>query len=103
MLTRYWDRRRFIRVPASGPVRWQSNGRSGLCEMVDISPGGAGLRMTARKAAQLGERVTLEVTLPADEVWRLPADSRVVRRVPDADGQCIVGVEFPAESWNATA
>ncbi len=100
MLTRYWDRRRFIRVPASGPARWQSGGRSGLCEIVDISPGGVGIRLSARKAAQLGERVSLAVDLAPEDTWHLAADARIVRRQTDHDGQCVVGVELPSGSWN---
>lgn len=94
MLTRYCDRRRFIRVPVSGPARWHSGGRSGHCELVDISPGGAGLRMPVRRAAQLGPAVTVEIEVSPGVMWQLPPDARIVRQLPADDGQCIVGVEF---------
>ena len=94
MLTRYLDRRRYIRVPASGPVRWQSGVHEGHCEIVDISPGGAGLRMSAPRASKLGERLTLEVDLACGMTWRIASDARVVRRCLDDDGTCRVGVEF---------
>ena len=94
MLTRYWDRRRFIRVPASGPVRWRSGGRAGDGELLDISPGGAGLRISARRASQLGPELALEIEVGPDERWALAENARVVRQVPDANGMCRVGVEF---------
>jgi len=94
MLTRYLDRRRFIRVPASGPARWRSGTHAGHCELVDISPGGAGLRMSIRQAKQLAERVSLEVELAAGVTWTLAKDARVVRQDLDEDGMCRVGVEF---------
>jgi c-di-GMP-binding flagellar brake protein YcgR len=94
MLTRYWDRRRYIRIPASGPARWQSGDHSGHCELLDISPGGVGLRMPARKATQLGPCITLEVEIAPGMTWRLAKDARVVRQAPEDDGMCRVGVEF---------
>ena len=94
MLTRYCDRRRHIRVPASGPARWKSGDQTGHCELLDISPGGAGLRMPIRRATQLGPRITLEVQLSPGETWQLARDARVVRSVPGDDGTCLVGVEF---------
>ena len=101
MMTRYLDRRRYIRVPASGPVQWRSGQRCGQGELVDISPGGAGLRLPLRKAAQLGPAVTLAVELSPGVSWALPENARVVRRIPDDDGHCVVGVEFPAVPGNA--
>ncbi len=98
MMTRYWDRRRYIRVPVSGPVHWCSGSRDGHCQLVDISPGGVGLRMPIRKAMQLGPRVALEVDLSPGVTWNLPADARVARRAPGDDGDCLVGVEF-APDW----
>lgn len=99
MMTRYLDRRRFIRVPASGPARWASGARQGSCQMIDISPGGAALRMSVRRASQLGEQVTVQIELSPGVLWDLPADARVVRRSPDADGHCIVGLQFSPEKW----
>ena len=97
MLTRYLDRRRFIRVPASGPARWRSGTQEGHCELLDISPGGAGLRMTVRKAKQLGEHISLEVELAPGVSWALVSDARVVRQSLDDDGMCRVGIEFDPE------
>lgn len=98
-MLRYWDRRRFIRVPASGPIRWQSATRAGYAQLVDVSPGGAGIRMPIRRATQLASEITLEVDLSPGRVWRLPAHARVARRTADEDGQCLVGVEFSPEDW----
>jgi hypothetical protein len=93
-LLRYCERRRFIRVPVTGPVNWRSGKRTGTCELVDLSPGGAGLRMGYRRAAHLGARLTLEVEILPGVIWELATDARVVRRVHDSDGQCLVGVQF---------
>ncbi len=94
MLTRYWDRRRQVRVPVREPVRWHSGPHSGHCELVDLSPAGAGLRMPVRRAMQLGSLLSLEVELGPGRNWWLARDARVVRRRPDQDGTCVVGVEF---------
>ncbi len=94
MLTRYLDRRRYIRVPASGSARWRSGTHAGYCELVDISPGGAGLRMSIRQAKQLGDRISLDVELEAGVNWPIAEDARVVRQAVDEDGMCRVGVEF---------
>ena len=98
MVTRYWERRRFIRVPASGPARWRSGAQAGHCELLDISPGGAGLRMPAHKATQLGPRITLEVELAPGQKWYVAEDARVVRQTVEEDGMCLVGVEFASGS-----
>ncbi len=97
MMTRYCDRRRYIRVPVCGPARWTSGTRQGHCELLDISPGGVGLRMPMRQATQLGPCITLEVDMTPDAAWNLPKNARVVRREPDEDGQCRVGVAFPRD------
>lgn len=96
MLTRYLDRRQFIRVPASGPARFRCGRRRGECELIDISPGGLGLRFAGRTAPRLGEKVDIMVDLGGGCEWRLPAKARVVRRQTNADGSCAVGVEFPS-------
>jgi c-di-GMP-binding flagellar brake protein YcgR len=94
VLTRYWDRRRYIRVPVSEPVRWRSGRHAGHCELLDISPGGAGLRISARRAGQLGPTLDLELDLPHGDRWQLATAARVVRVTPDDDNACLVGVEF---------
>jgi len=103
MLTRYLDRRRFIRVPASGPARWLSGSRQGHCELLDISPGGAGIRMPARNALQLGQRITLDVELSPGKMWNVATGARVVRQAPDDEGLCRVGLEFIAAAGEAGA
>lgn len=99
-LTRYWDRRRYIRVPVSGPAQWTSGRRRGYCELRDISPGGAGLRMPLRNAVRLGPQISLEVELSPEVTWHLARNARVVRRVPDDDGLCVVGVESSPDEWD---
>lgn len=94
MLTRYLERRRFIRVPARGPARWRSGSQSGHCELVDISAGGAGLRMSTRKASQLGPQITVEVELAPGERWYVAKNARVVRRAPSDEDTCLVGIQF---------
>jgi c-di-GMP-binding flagellar brake protein YcgR len=94
MLTRYLDRRRYIRVPAHGPARWRSGAHTGHCELLDISAGGVGLRMSARKATSLGPLITVEVELAPGEKWYVAKNARVVRHAPADDGLCVVGIEF---------
>jgi hypothetical protein len=94
MITRYWDRRRFIRVPASGSAWWRSGTETGHCEIVDISPGGAGLRMSARKGSRLGDFLTLAIQLSDTETWLIAENARVARRSIDDDGVSRVGLEF---------
>jgi len=98
MIVRYLDRRRHIRVPVNGPARWRSGPRGGHCELVDVSPGGIGLRMSMRRAANLGKHITLDVDLAPGVRWRLAKDALVVRRIPEDDGMCVVGVELPPPS-----
>lgn len=100
LFTRYSDRRRHIRVPVGEAAHWRSLNRAGLCELRDLSPGGAGLRMSIRKAMQLGDELTLEIELPNGRRWMLARRARVVRRTPEHDGSCLVAVSFGAEAWN---
>jgi hypothetical protein len=95
-LVRYCERRSHIRVPASGHARWQSGTHRGYCELLDVSPGGVGLRMPARRALQLGPLISIEIELTPGRRWCLTKDARVVRRIPDQDGTCAVGVQFVA-------
>lgn len=99
VLTRYLDRRQFIRIPVSGILRWCSEQRSGVCEVVDISPTGAGLRMPLRQAYRLGNEVSLEVELPGGKTWQLATHAKVRRNVPAQDGMARVGVSFPPAEW----
>lgn len=90
MMTRYCDRRQHIRVPAAGPVRWQSGQRTGIGQLVDISPGGAGVLLPLRKALQVGEPITLDTE---DSTAALITGGVVVRRSPRDDGQCLLGIQ----------
>ncbi len=94
MLVRYSERRRYIRVPASGHVYWESGARRGSGELVDVSPGGAALRLPLRRAMQLGTLVDVEVAVAPDVRWLLARGAVVVRRLPDDDGACEVGILF---------
>ncbi len=94
MQTRYAERRQHIRVPVRGPVRWRSGADAGACELRDISPCGAGLRMSPRCAACLNDTLTLEVDLTPTRTWQLARNARVVRQVLEDDGTILVGVEF---------
>lgn len=100
---RYLERRRFVRVPVSGPMHWRSGADRGLCEAIDISPGGASFRLPIRQAAQIGPTVSLDVDLGVGLEWDVTRDARVVRRTTSANGQCILGVEFPPHEWQDVA
>jgi hypothetical protein len=94
MLTRYWDRRRFIRLPVGESARWRSGRHHGPCELLDISPAGCGLRMSARGAKQLGARLTVEIEYAPGVTYTLVQEARVVRSGPARQGTCAVGVQF---------
>jgi len=96
-LSRYRDRRRSIRIPVSGPVRWQYGPRSGYGELVDLSPRGVAICLPIRRAAPLGADLTLDVELGGGLTWRLASAARVVRRAPQDDGRCVLGLEFAAD------
>jgi c-di-GMP-binding flagellar brake protein YcgR len=98
-MTRYFERRAYLRVPASGDARWTCGTRSGDCQLVDISPGGAGLRFPARRAPSLGDQVRVSVPLGQGGEWRLPGDAHVVRRAPGEDGWYDIGLQFSPENW----
>lgn len=97
MLVRYSERRRFVRVPATGPVYWTCGARRGSAELVDISPGGAALRVPLRRAMHVGASIDLEVPIEAGVSWLLARGAVIVRRQPGDDGVCHVGVEFRRE------
>ncbi len=99
-MTRYLDRRAFIRVPVSGTARWQCENRTGECQFVDISPGGAALRFPARRSPSIGQCVEVSVPLGDGLTWRLPRDARVVRRTPSDDGWHAIGLQFSPDNWN---
>jgi hypothetical protein len=71
-----------------------SGSQNGHCELLDVSAGGVGLRMSARKAAQLGALITVEVELAPGEKWYVAKNAHVVRQAPADDGTCVVGIEF---------
>lgn len=102
MMMRYLDRREHIRVPARGPAWWRSGNLQGHCELLDISPAGAGLRMSMRKAKQLGPRISVEVEIQPGETWYVTRCGRVVRHTPDTDGMCRVGIAFEPDSVNTS-
>jgi hypothetical protein len=67
-----------------------------MCHLVDISPGGAGICMSIRKAPRLGAPITLELGSEGDPTPLTPHGGRVVRRVADEGGQCRLGLAFDA-------
>ena len=92
MLTRYLERRQYLRVPVHGPARWRCGNQTGPCELTDISPGGAGLQMTATSAARLSPRVSVDIELSPGCMWTLVDDARIVRQTLDKDGRLHVGL-----------
>ncbi len=89
------ERRRYIRVPVSGPVRWRSGGRSGSCELLNVSPGGTAFQVPVRVVHDIGPTVTLDVELAPNANWRLVEGATVVRRQTHEDGTCTVAVTHP--------
>ena len=89
------ERRRHIRIPVSGPVRWQSRGESGCCELLNVSPGGTAFQVPVRVVHEIGPDVTLDVELAPDVNWRLVEGATVVRREIHEDGTCTIAVTHP--------
>jgi hypothetical protein len=99
MLTRYHDRRRELRVPARGPAHWHTSDGQGFCEVLDLAPSGAGLRMAPGRALPTDTDIALDIELAPGETWRLAERARVVRRVLDDDGSWILGISFDPQTW----
>jgi hypothetical protein len=93
------DRRRYIRVPISGPVRWRSGDNAESCEALDISPGGTAFQVAASVADQIGPNVTLDVEMGLDMSSRVTDRAKVLRREPRDDGMWTIAVEHPPGEW----
>lgn len=96
VLTRYLERRRYLRVPVHEPARWRCGNQVGPCELTDISPGGAGLQMPATAAARLSQPMSLEIELAPGRMWTLVRDARIVRQTLARNGQYQIGLAFDA-------
>ena len=91
------DRRRFPRVPFSGTMRWQSGGRAGTCEVLDLSEAGAAFAVSQRDAVVFGGKLSLDIKLGPEVTWQVTRGARVAKIVPHDAETCRVCVEFPPE------
>ena len=91
------ERRRFSRVPFSGAMRWQSRGRVGTSEVLDLSEAGAAFAVPRREVFLFGGHVSLQIELGPNMNWQVTCGARVAEIVPHDSEACRVGVEFPAE------
>jgi hypothetical protein len=94
------DRRRFPRVPFSGTMRWQSGGRAGTCEVLDLSEAGAAFAVPQRDAILFGGKLSLDIKLGPEVTWEVTRGARVAEIVPRDVETCRVSVEFPPEQSN---
>lgn len=97
------DRRRFPRVPFSGAIRWQSRGRAGTAEVLNLSEAGAAFAVPQREAVLFGGEVSLEIALGSGLTWQVTRGARVTKIVPRDAETCRVCVEFPRDQLNAAS
>ena len=88
------DPRRHGRVPMSGDIQWRSGLATGIGEILDMSPGGAGFNVPVREAFQIGPSVALNTELAEGLDWRVTGDATITHKTPHNDGTCRIGVEF---------
>ena len=88
------ERRRFSRVPFSGAMRWQSRGRVGTSEVLDLSEAGAAFVVLQREALLFGSELSLEIAF-GDLTWQVTRGARVAKIVPRDAETCRVCVAFP--------
>ena len=94
------DRRRFPRVPFSGAMRWQSRGRVGTSEVLDLSEAGAAFAVPQREAVLFGGELSLDIAFGPDVTWQVTRGARV-RKIVRRDAEtCRVCVEFPPGQVN---
>jgi hypothetical protein len=94
------DRRRFPRVPFSGALRWQSGGRAGTAEVLDLSEAGAAFTVPQREAVLFGGELSLDIAIGPDVTWQVTRGAHVTKIVPRDAETCRVCVEFPPEQIN---
>ncbi len=93
-MNRRLDSRRCVRVPFVGSTLWRSGLSAGACDMVDMSPHGAGFKVPVAEAFQIGPDVSL--VFQELELAGIPMDQEgtVTYKLPTGEGACRIGVEF---------
>jgi hypothetical protein len=94
------DRRRFPRVPFSGAICWQSRGRMGTAEVLDLSEAGVAFAVPQGVAVLFGGEVNLDISFGPGLTWQVTRGARVTKIVPRDVETCRVCVEFPPEQLN---
>jgi hypothetical protein len=94
------DRRHFARVPFSGALRWQSGGRSGTAEVLDLSEAGAAFAVPQREAVHFDGELSLDIAFGPDVIWQVTRGAHVTRILPRDAETCRVCVKFPPEQRN---
>jgi c-di-GMP-binding flagellar brake protein YcgR len=101
LMTRLLDeRRKCVRVSMVANAYWRCGGRSGRCQLVDVSPGGAALVVSLRDVFQLEAYATLDVELETRMEWRVTDKAEVIRRILLGERACKVGVAFPTAEYD---
>lgn len=94
------ERRKCPRVSMVANAHWRCGDRSGTCQLVDVSRGGAALLVSLRDVFQLEPYTTLDVELEPRMEWRVTDKAKVIRRIPLGDRACKVGVVFPTAEYD---
>lgn len=92
---RYDNTRRFVRLPASWPIKYQPETETPPAQQVthtaDVSAGGVAL--SVREMMPVGSRIQLEVHVPPLD-RSIRASGQVVRCVPSRRGGFEIGIQF---------
>jgi hypothetical protein len=91
----YQDRRRWGRVPFSGTMRWQAACAEGHCEVLDLSPDGAAMRVPRTDPQYAAGNLTFDIDVLPGVTWRVTDSGRIVRIIPDDADTWRVCVAFP--------
>jgi len=94
MISKYPERRRFARVPITGPMLWRSRDEQGVCQVRDLSPEGAAFDSPDHASPDLGQQLSLDIPLDAEVSWSVTDDARVIRKAGSHDGYCRLAVAF---------
>lgn len=92
------DRRRHPRVPLAGPALWRGPDRSGVCQLLDLSPIGAALLVPQPDAVHVRGPLRVAAHLHGFE-WLITNSGRVVIIVPHDENHCRVCLAFGEQEF----
>ena len=93
----YDDKRNFFRMMVNSPCQLEINDEESsrtlqaVCK--DISATGMSLEV-AEPSVELGTKVNVSIDSTSSQIPSLSAIATVVRRVPESESSCLIGVEI---------